>query len=138
MKVKVAEINEKLKPHYEPYTEFFTGDGPKVWDSGEFYKIAIFVVVSVIGCLFYPPLLFIHVMDYILNMEILANIFEAIALATKSLFWVSLMGVVFTIIFCTVTFSNYMKNVYEDAADDEMCDSMTSCILALFVSGAIG
>ena len=57
-------------------------------------------------------------MDYIVNKEILANIFQAIALATKKLFWVSLMGVVFTIIFCTVTFSNYLKNVYADAGDE--------------------
>lgn len=70
------------------------------------------------GLLIYPPLLFIHVMDYIVNKEILANIFQAIALATKKLFWVSLMGVVFTIIFCTVTFSNYLKNVYADAGDE--------------------
>ena len=47
------------------------------------------------------------------------------------------MGVVFVLIFCTVTFSNYMKNVYEEETD-EMCDSMLSCIMALYVSGAIG
>lgn len=41
------------------------------------------------------------------------------------------------LIFCTVTFSNYMKNVYEEETD-EMCDSMLSCIMALYVSGAIG
>jgi hypothetical protein len=27
--------------------------------------------------------------------------------------YVSFMGVVFTFVFCTVTFSNYMKNVYD-------------------------
>ena len=90
-------------------------DSPKIWDSLEFYKIALFVGVSVLG-LFYPPLLFIHVMDYILNKEILANIFEAITIATKSLFYVSMLGVFFTIIFCTVTFSNYLPNVYEAIA----------------------
>ena len=47
------------------------------------------------------------------------------------------MGVVFVVIFCTVTFSNYMKNVYEDASLNEMCDGMVGCILDLYVSGTI-
>lgn len=49
------------------------------------------------------------------------------------------MGVVFTFVFCTVTFSNYMKNVYSgDESTDDMCQGMLDCILQLFVSGAIG
>ena len=67
----------------------------------------------------------------------LADIFAAIGLGVTSLLYVSFMGVVFTVIFCTVTFSNYMKNVYEDPVLDEMCDGMISCILDLYVSGAI-
>ena len=47
------------------------------------------------------------------------------------------MGVVFTFIFCTLTLSNYAKNVYEDAPEDEMCEGMIGCILDLFVSGVI-
>ena len=74
-------------------------------------------MVSIIGTFIYPPLLFIHVIDYVCNDDNLADIFLAIALATKSLLYVSSMGVVFTIIFCTVTFSNYMHNIYEDAAE---------------------
>lgn len=49
------------------------------------------------------------------------------------------MGVVFTFIFCTVTFSNYQKNIYDtESAEEEMCQSMMDCIFKLFVSGAIG
>jgi hypothetical protein len=49
------------------------------------------------------------------------------------------MGIVFTFVFCTVTFSNYQKNVYSgDESTDEMCQSMIECIMQLFVSGAIG
>lgn len=49
------------------------------------------------------------------------------------------MGVVFTFVFCTVTFSNYQKNIYSvDDSPDDMCQSMLECILQLFVSGAIG
>jgi hypothetical protein len=44
----------------------------------------------------------------------LANIFEAVAQNIKALLYVSFMGVVFVFIFCTVTFSNYMKNVYAE------------------------
>ena len=49
------------------------------------------------------------------------------------------MGVFFTIIFCTVTFSNYMKDVYSpsDSVND-MCDGVMPCVSQLFVSGAIG
>lgn len=49
------------------------------------------------------------------------------------------MGVVFTIVFCTVTFSNYMKNVYSPSSDpSEMCDGVLNCVSQLYVSGAIG
>jgi hypothetical protein len=49
------------------------------------------------------------------------------------------MGVVFTIVFCTVTFSNYMKNVYTGGEDaSEMCDGVMNCVSQLYVSGAIG
>ena len=49
------------------------------------------------------------------------------------------MGVVFTFVFCTVTFSNYQKNVYSgEEGAEEMCQTMYACILQLFVSGAIG
>jgi hypothetical protein len=43
----------------------------------------------------------------------------------KELAYVSVMGVVFTFVFCTVTFSNYQKNVYSgDESSEEMCQSM--------------
>lgn len=50
----------------------------------------------------------------------------------------SFMGVVFVFVFCTVTFSNYMKNVYaEGEGVDEMCDDVLDCVMSLYVSGAI-
>jgi len=49
------------------------------------------------------------------------------------------MGCVFTFVFCTVTFSNYLKNIYTGEENvDDMCHSMLDCIMQLFVSGAIG
>ena len=102
-------------------------------------RMLLFVSTSFFGTFFHPPLFYIHIIDIVYNSKILANIFKAIASTLKSLAYVSLMGVVFVVIFCTVTFSNYMKNVYEDEDPSEMCDSMMTCIiLALYVSGAIG
>jgi hypothetical protein len=96
------------------------------------------VLVSFLSTFVHPPLIFIHIMDIFCALPVLVSIFEAIAIGIPSLMYVSLMGVVFTFIFCTVTFSNYMKNVYEDPVLDEMCDGMISCIMALYVSGVIG
>ena len=72
------------------------------------------------------------------NPEI-GNIFKAIGLNISELVYVSFMGVVFAFVFCTVTFSNYMKNVFSgDEAEEDRCQTMLDCILQLYVSGAIG
>lgn len=98
----------------------------------------MFLSTSFFGTFFHPPLFFIHLIDLVCNSPILASIFQAIAKSLQGLALVSLMGVVFVAIFCTVTFSNYMKNVYEDAAEEDMCDDMLSCIIALYLSEVIG
>ena len=72
------------------------------------------------------------------NPEI-GNIFKAIGLNIQELVYVSFMGVVFSFVFCTVTFSNYMKNIYSgEEADEERCQTMLDCILQLYISGVIG
>jgi hypothetical protein len=49
------------------------------------------------------------------------------------------MGVIFAFVFCTVTFSNYQKNVYSSSdSEEDLCQTMMECILTLNVSGAIG
>ena len=45
------------------------------------------------------------------NPEI-GNIFKAIGINIGELVYVIGLGVLFTFVFCTVTFSNYLKNVY--------------------------
>lgn len=100
-------------------------------------RVLLFLSASFFGTFFHPPLIFIHLIDIVCNSPILASIFQAIAKSLQGLAYVSLMGVVFVAIFCTVTFSNYMKNVYEDVEED-MCDDMLTCIIALYLSGAIG
>lgn len=74
--------------------------------------MAIYVIVSFVGTFFYPPLYFIHVMDIFCYNPEIGDIFKAIGLNFSELVYVSFMGVLFTFVFCTVTFSNYMKNVF--------------------------
>jgi hypothetical protein len=92
-------------------------DAPKVQDSGEFYKNLLFLIVSLVGAFIYPPLIFIHIIDRVCSQEILANIFQAIGLVVKQLFLVSVMGVAFVIVFNSITFSNYVKDVYGETND---------------------
>jgi hypothetical protein len=87
-------------------------DATKIYKSPDFYRLAMYVSVSVIGTFFYPPLFFIHIIDIFCNNPDLGNIFAAIALSIESILYVSFLGIVFVFIFCTVTFSNYMKDVY--------------------------
>lgn len=110
-----------------------------LYSSAEFYRVAMYVGVAFFGTFFHPALFFLHIMDIFCYNPEIGDIFKAIAINIKELAYVSFMGVVFTFVFCTVTFSNYMKNVYSgDESTDDMCQGMLDCILQLFVSGAIG
>lgn len=80
--------------------------------SVDFYRMLMYVSISFFGTFYHPPLFFIHIIDIFCNNPDLANIFAAIALSLKSILYVSALGIVFVFIFCTVTFSNYMKDVY--------------------------
>ena len=51
-------------------------------------------------------------MDIFCYIPEIGDIFKAIGINIIELSYVSFMGIVFTFVFCTVTFSNYMKNVY--------------------------
>lgn len=95
--------------------------------------------MSFIGAFFFPPLYFIHIMDILCYHPEIGNIFKAIGLKFSELLYVSFMGVVFAFVFCTVTFSNYQKNVYSSGdSEEDLCQTMMECILTLNVSGAIG
>eukprot|EP00919_Chromeraceae_sp_WS-2016_P017139 GHVR01040931.1.p1 GENE.GHVR01040931.1~~GHVR01040931.1.p1 ORF type:complete len:106 (+),score=4.03 GHVR01040931.1:466-783(+) len=99
----------------------------------------MYVGVAFLGTFFHPPLFFIHIIDIFCYIPDLGDIFKAIALNIESIIYVSLMGVMFTFVFSAVTFSNYMKNIYEDGINQsDMCSSMMDCISQLFVSGVIG
>lgn len=110
-----------------------------LFQSAEFYRMAMYVGVAFFGTFFHPALFFIHLMDIFCYIPEIGDIFKAIGINIKELAYVSFMGVIFTFVFCTVTFSNYQKNIYDsETPDEEMCQSMMECIMKLFVSGAIG
>ena len=79
----------------------------------------MFVAVSLIATFIYPPLIFIHMIDRVCNLEELGNIFQAIGLVVKELFIVSVMGVAFVLVFNSITFSNYVKDIYGDTKDPD-------------------
>lgn len=80
--------------------------------SVDFYRMGLYVGISALGTFYHPPLFFIHIIDIFSNHPDLGNIFAAIASSIQSILYVSLLGIAFVFIFCTVTFSNYMKDVY--------------------------
>lgn len=80
-------------------------------------------MASVIGTFYFPPMFFLHLMIIIARVEKLGTILRAAVFNYKSLMFMYALGFVFTYIFSTVTFSNYVKNVYSpDDSVDDMCD----------------
>lgn len=76
-------------------------------------------MVSIIAAFFYPPFIFIHLIDRVCSVETLANIFQAIGLVVKQLLIVSFLGVVFVVVFNSITFSNYVRDVYGETKDTD-------------------
>lgn len=83
-----------------------------LYGNGQFIQIAVFILVSVLGTVWWPSLLSLHILDLFSMIDVLKDIFAAIALSMKPLIMVSAMGAAFVVIFCSVTFSNYMRDVY--------------------------
>lgn len=103
-----------------------------------FIQQAIFFFFSVMGTFYEPYLFTLQLLDIFIMIDVLRDIFEAIATNIKPLAIVSIMGVVFMFIFCLIGFSNYMKDIYQDESIDEMCSTVSGCILDMYVSGVIG
>lgn len=51
-----------------------------LYESAEFWRVAMYVAVSFVGTFFYPPLYFIHIMDIFCYNPEIGNIFRAIGL----------------------------------------------------------
>jgi hypothetical protein len=69
----------------------------------------MFVIVSFYGTFVDPTYFFIYILDIFCQSPTLANVFKAIAMTFQPIALVSLMGIIFVAVFCTVTFSNYTK-----------------------------
>lgn len=72
-------------------------------------------MASVIGTFYFPPMFFLHLILILARVEKLGTILKAAVFNYKSLMYMYALGFVFTYIFSTVTFSNYMKNVYSSS-----------------------
>lgn len=84
----------------------------KFYKNGNFYRLLLFVGVSFYGTFFDPTFFFIHIIDIFCQSPLLANIFKAIAQTIFPVSLVSFMGAIFVVVFCTVSFNNYTKDVY--------------------------
>jgi energy-coupling factor transporter transmembrane protein EcfT len=106
---------------------------PTVWNHG------VFLMASFIGTFYFPPLFFLHLIIIFARVEKLGTILKAAVYNYKSLLYMAALGFVFTYIFNTVTFSNYMKDVYSgDEEPSEMCDEVIGCVTTLYISGVVG
>ena len=111
----------------------------RIYKNVQLWRNLLFLLASIIGTFYFPPMFFLHLIIIFARNEKLGTILVSAVYNIKSLLFISVMGVVFTIVFCTVTFSNYMKNVYSPGDDpSEMCDGVMNCVSQLYVSGAIG
>ena len=96
-------------------------------------------MASIIGTFYFPPMFFLHLIIIFAKIEKLGTILVSAVYNIKSLLWMTALGIVFTYVFNTVTFNNYMKNVYTPTDDvGDMCDSVMGCVSQLYVAGAIG
>lgn len=111
----------------------------RIYRNIQLWRILIFLGSSIIGTFYFPPMFFLHLIDIFAQIDKLGTILYCVIYNGYSIILVSVMGVFFTLIFCTVTFSNYMKNVYS-AADqvEDMCDNVLGCVVRLYISGVIG
>ena len=98
----------------------------------------MFLVSSIIATFYWPPMFFIHLIDIFARVEQLGTILYSVIYKFDVLMSVNIMAVIFTYIFCVVTFSNYMVDIYADGQKvDEMCSSILDCVMKLKLSGVI-
>ena len=111
----------------------------RIYKNVQLWKNGVFLLASVIGTFYFPPMFFLHLILILARVEKLGTILKAAVFNYKSLMYMYALGFVFTYIFSTVTFSNYMKNVYSSGDNvEDMCDEVIGCVAQLTVSGAIG
>ena len=111
----------------------------RLYKNKGFWNNSVFLISSIIGTFYFPPMFFLHLVMILARVERLGTVLQAAVYNWKSLGYMAILGFVFVYIFNTVTWSNYMKDVYtpeDDVAD--MCDSILGCVTTLHLAGAIG
>ncbi len=104
-----------------------------------FPQTFIYILASLGGFFWRTYLYTFHLLDIFSTIDTLQNVFAAVINTSKALMTLSVMGVVFVYIFCSITFENYVRNVYEPSEGlSERCEFLQSCIMDLYISGAIG
>jgi hypothetical protein len=87
----------------------------RIYKNLQLWRIIMFLISSIVGTFYFPPMFFLHLIDILAQVPTLGPILYCVIVNSKQLLLVSLMGIFFSFIFCTVTFSNYMKDIYSAA-----------------------
>jgi hypothetical protein len=136
---KMNEVYSKGRSYYQVIMEEVGSEDQKIYKNLQLWRNMVFLLSSIIGTFYFPPLFFLHLIDIFAQVPTLGPILYCVLVNIKSLLLVSAMGIVFSFIFCTVTFSNYVKDIYSAADEiDDMCDNVWQCVVQLYISGTIG
>ena len=122
-----------IKPIYDFYVTLMA---LKDTESG-FGSLALFVVASFLGNFYGVEWYTIHLFDFFVNIPILANVFKAIFQNIGELTTLSLLATVFIFVFNILSLSTYTPVIWEDDLPEESCETVLSCVLDLYTSGAI-
>ena len=129
---RVLEVKGKVE-------EELSTEDQRLYKNSTFWNHLVFLSASVIGTFYFPPMFFLHLIIIIARIEKLGTILKAAVYNIKSLLYMAALGFVFTYIFSTVTFSNYMKDLYStDTEPAEMCDKVVDCVTSLYIGGVVG
>ena len=85
-----------------------------VYDTQQFLVVLIFAAISVMGTFYETKYFTLHLIFIFTRIELLENVFKAIAKNFKQLLYVSLLGIVFVYSFCIVTYRIYGPDLHAE------------------------
>ena len=108
-------------------------------------EVVIFLVISMMGVVFDPRWLAFNIFYLFTKLDVLKNIFSALAKNFKQMLAVCLFGGAFVFVFALITLNSYLNAIYENEEIDidiskegHHCISLTSCIVSLYTQQIIG
>ena len=79
-----------------------------------------------------------HLFDFFVSIESLANVFKSVLNNIKILSLLSALLAIFILVFNVISLGVYAHVVYEEEDfPEESCESISDCVLVLYTSGAI-